>query len=213
MEKGEAFNFLCRVAQGIAIMFGPSCETLIHDMSVPKHPILAIYNNQVSNRDIGSTEDIFGEKDNFDPIILSGDRDYVNHLAITRTGKHVKSSTFHIRGQDFHYALGINYDFTAFIPFNRVIADLMSVGTELGSEISLARETHLSDIFDECLASIGIPIDEMKKKDRLRLVALLDQKNAFSFQKSVPFISEKLNLSRYTVYKYIKEVVENEPSA
>lgn len=44
MTYEEAFEFLDRTAKGIAQMFGSSCETLVHDMSVPDHPILSIYN-------------------------------------------------------------------------------------------------------------------------------------------------------------------------
>ena len=42
MDREEALDFLNRVARGIAEMFGSNCETLVHDMSVPKHPIVVI---------------------------------------------------------------------------------------------------------------------------------------------------------------------------
>ena len=32
MRQEEAFEFLCRLAQGIASMFGDSCETVVHEM-------------------------------------------------------------------------------------------------------------------------------------------------------------------------------------
>ena len=60
MEKDEVLDFLKRLAESIAVMFGDCCETLVHDMSVPGHPILAIYNGKVSGREIGSTQDIYG---------------------------------------------------------------------------------------------------------------------------------------------------------
>lgn len=60
MTYEEAFEFLDRTAKGIAQMFGSSCETLVHDMSVPDHPILSIYNGHVSGREVGSTMDIMG---------------------------------------------------------------------------------------------------------------------------------------------------------
>ena len=41
-------------------MFGSTCETLVHDMGVPTHPILSIYNGHVSGREVGSTMDIMG---------------------------------------------------------------------------------------------------------------------------------------------------------
>ena len=33
MRQEEAFEFLCRLAQGIASMFGDSCETVVPEMS------------------------------------------------------------------------------------------------------------------------------------------------------------------------------------
>lgn len=44
MDREEAFEFLDRTARGIAEMFGSTCETLVHDMGDPRHPILSIYN-------------------------------------------------------------------------------------------------------------------------------------------------------------------------
>ena len=60
MTRDQAFEFLDRTARGIAEMFGSSCETLVHDMGVPTHPILSIYNGHVSGREVGSTMDIMG---------------------------------------------------------------------------------------------------------------------------------------------------------
>ena len=40
VTREEAFEFLDRTARGIAEMFGSSCETLVHDMGDPTHPIV-----------------------------------------------------------------------------------------------------------------------------------------------------------------------------
>ena len=40
----------------------------------------------------------------------------------------------------------------------------------------------------------------------MKIVALLDQKNAFSFRKSVPYVAKRLQVSRYTVYKYLDQL-------
>ena len=53
MTRDEAFEFLDRTARGIAETFGSSCETLVHDMGLPSHPILSIYNGHVSGREVG----------------------------------------------------------------------------------------------------------------------------------------------------------------
>ena len=49
----------------------------------------------------------------------------------------------------------------------------------------------------------------MKKNDRVQLIALLMQRNAFSFQKSITYVAEQLQVSRYTIYKYCHEVEAN----
>ena len=60
MTRKEAFNMLDQMARGIAEMFGSNCETIIHDLEDPHHPILAIYNGHVSGRTVGSTQDLTG---------------------------------------------------------------------------------------------------------------------------------------------------------
>jgi len=205
MNKAEAFEFLCRTAEGIAIMLGPTCETLVHDMSVPNHPILAIFNGHVSNREVGSTVDILGLKSDADTTVYGGE-DYINHLVITPSGKMIKSSTFHMSGEDYKFGLGINFDFTTLANANRFLNEFLSVGTELQSAISQVREDHLTKIFDECVSTFGKPVDKMNKAERLELVSMLHKKDAFSFQKSVPFVADRLKISRFTVYKYIKEL-------
>ena len=58
MKKDELFTILDTVARGVAETFGPNCETLIQDLTTLSHPILAIYNSQVTGRSVGSTTSI-----------------------------------------------------------------------------------------------------------------------------------------------------------
>lgn len=207
MNREEALDFMNRVAKGIAVTFGGSCETLIHDMSVPGHPIIAIYNGHVTGREAGSIVDVLGSTKDVDDIVSGVD--FVNHLAVTPEGRQIKSSTFQLVGDDYKYALGINFDFTDLVNANRLFLGLMNVGGDLQSAIWQAGEGMLSEVFDEALAIVGKPLEEMGKKDRMKLIRLLKDKNAFNIQKSVPFVSEKLGVSRYTVYNYLNELDKN----
>lgn len=207
-EKDRAFDFLNRTIEGIAKMFGTSCETLIHDMTKPGHPILAIYNGHVSGRSIGSTADIYGLYEGTNEVFFT-DRDYVDHLVITSAGRHVKSSTFNYIGEEYHYAMGINFDYSSILSASNLLVELSHAGSDLQSAIKSDEVTYIKDLFDACMTSIGVSIDRMKKADRYRLVALLHQKKAFSYQKSVLYVAEKLNVSRYTIYKYLNEIKEN----
>lgn len=209
-EQERILDFLKRTAEGISQTFGSSCETLIHDMTKPGHPLVAIYNAHVSGRQIGSTADIFGgdlgpESSGCEYI----QEDAINTLVLSRTGRYIKSTTIHYRGKGYHFALGINFDYTALIPSVNILRELTQTSTELGSHLDSQRKLQIDEVFDECVRSIGKPIDEMKKQDKLQLIALLMSKKVFELQKAVTYVADRLNISRYTVYKYIHEIEGN----
>ena len=204
MTRDQAFEFLDRTARGIAEMFGASCETLVQDMSDPSHPILAIYNGQVSGREVGSTADIMGSTRLIDETAMT--TDFVNLYATTPSGAQLKSSTFHMIGEDYNLALGIDFDYSSLVFANRILVDLMSADADLQSALWEDGDNGLAQIFDECLAAVGKPVSALTKNDRIRVVALLEQKNAFSYRKSVPFVAKHLQVSRYTIYKYLDQI-------
>lgn len=207
MTRDQAFEFLDRTARGIAEMFGSSCETLVHDMGVPTHPILSIYNGHVSGREVGSTMDIMGIGLELDEQASTTDQ--VNLAATTPDGRKTKSSTFHMIGEDYNLALGINFDYTSLVFANRILGDLISSGSDLQSALWQEGDSRqLADLFQRCLTSLGKPVEALNKRDRIRLVAMLEERNAFSFRKSVPYVAKHLGVSRYTVYKYLGEIAD-----
>lgn len=116
-------------------------------------------------------------------------------------------------GEDYDLALGIDFDFTALSYANRTLMGLMNAEADLQSALWAGGAGQLHQIFEECLAALGKPIEELNKKDRFRLVTLLDQKNVFSFRKSVPFVASRLKVSRYTIYKYLGELADEKAAA
>jgi len=201
LTRDEAFAFLDRLACGIAEMFGTSCETVIHDFFIPSHPVLAIYHGHISERELGSTMDLTGLEQKVD---FEGD--VINLLATTPRGQQVKSSTFSLRGEDFHLALGINYDFTPLAYANRALLDLMRTDVDFRSAVYQNRDTRISELFQQSADRIGKPVREMNKADRLRIVEMLAQHDAFSYRRAVPYVAAQLGVSRYTIYKYLDEV-------
>jgi predicted transcriptional regulator YheO len=136
--------------------------------------------------------------------------DQVNLAATTPDGRQTKSSTFHMIGEDYNLALGINFDYTSLVFANRILVDLMSAQSDLQSALWQEGDSRqLADIFDQCVSSTGKPVDALTKKDRVRVIAMLEQRNAFSFRKAVPYIAKHLGVSRYTVYKYLGELAEH----
>ena len=206
MNKEEAYKFLCQVAEGAAEMFGSTCETLIHDMSGDFIETTAIHNGHVSGRKVGSTYSIFGNDTRNSDSTVDLSKNYVNKLVVLPSGKMVKSSTFHLRGSDFHYALGFNLDITVMDQMRRVLDNLTSVEAELRESITKTEDPQVESLYQTCLAIINKPVDQMKKADRLAMVRLLKDRNAFTIQRSVPYIADRLKISKYSIYKYLSEI-------
>lgn len=207
MNKEEAFAFLNRLADGISKTLGNNCETVIHDIKNETHSIVAIYNGHVTGRKVGDKLDLLGSKENSSELynnIVNG-IDYINCQGVNENGNLLKSSTFYLAGEDYHYALGINFDYTSFFIAENALKEFMKVGKDVHEAINESGEVKLAAIFEECLHTIGKPISMMNKDDKIKLAALLNERNAFSIQKSIPFISKKMHISRSTLYSYLSK--------
>ena len=209
MTRDDMLAFLKNEARGIATMFGPNCETLVHDMTRPGHPILAIYNGSVTGRDVGSTADIFGDIGDYDETIYKN-KDYTNQMVLSRDGRTLKSTTFNIVGDDFHFALGINMDITHMVRATQMLSEMTATSGDLQQTLMQDARSQLEELLRECISAVGKDPEQMKKTDRMRIIRMLYKRRAFTYQKSVAIVAERLNVSRYTVYKYMHELEEME---
>ena len=209
MHREEMLAFLKNEASGIAKMFGPNCETIVHDMTRPGHPILAIYNGTVTGREVGSTADIFGDIGDYDETVYKN-KDYTNQLVLSRDGRTLKSSTFNIVGNDFHFALGINMDITNMVRATQMLSEMSATSGDLQQTLMQDARSQLEELLRECVSAVGKEPEAMKKTDRMRIIRMLYKRRAFTYQKSVAIVAERLNVSRYTVYKYMHELEEAE---
>lgn len=207
MTKKEAFDFLDRMARGIAVMFGEQCETIVHEMDGQKVKNLAIYNGHVSGRTTGSTLSIYGRDtmmDEEDPKAKL-DLDYVNQMVITSSGKTMKSSTFHFWGEDYHFALGINYDISVMSQMSRIMDGLLRTDATLQTSL-FGTGNSMEEVFESCSEMVKRPFSQMQKADRLTLVSILKEKGFFQMQRSVPYAAERLGVTKYTIYNYLNEL-------
>ena len=132
MTKSEAFLFLDRMARGIALIFGESCETIIHDFSDGMMTNIAIYNGSVSGRNVGSHNGILDSSlVDTNQIQKIGTHDIVNQLVHLKNGRTVKSSTFFLTGEDYILALGINYEITLMTQMEQFLSSITSHSGDL----------------------------------------------------------------------------------
>ena len=128
----------------------------------------------------------------------------MNCRVVTTGGKTIKSSTIYFKSENYHYGLGINFDISQYAGMRDALDKLISTSTKLEEE--LFSRQNINQIMNECISSIGVPIEKMGKYDRMRIVQLLYERNVFQMQKAVPYVAERLNISRFTVYNYLREL-------
>lgn len=209
MTRDEAFELFDRLARGISLVGGPSCETIVQEIRGKAFTTLAIYNGHVSGRQVGSTLSVYGgdtiaddeEDDKFQPFV-----DINCDAAHTKDGRRIKSSTWLVRGDDYVMGLGVNMDVTEISRAADLLAGLAEVGSELRD--TLYGTVRLADdadsMIDECLAVLGKPVEALSKVERVELVRMLDQRGFFEYQRSAPALAARLSVSKSTVYNYLK---------
>ena len=205
MEDKEMFNNLCEIAKMISETFGYHCETVIHDCEHYENFIAAIYNGHVSGRKKGDCVYVTGDPVPEDAFAnIDPGTNYMNCQVVTTGGKTIKSSTVYFKGENYHYGLGINFDISQYTGMRDALDKLISTSTELAEELH-SRQS-INQILNECISQAGVPVEEMGKHDRMRVIRMLHERNVFQMQKAVPYVAERLKVSRYTVYNYLREL-------
>jgi len=208
--KKSLLAFYTRLARGIAVQFGSSCEVVVHDLQAGdhEHSIVAIENGHVSGRKIGDgpSHIVLQSLQNSEQPL----EDRLAYLTRTRDGKILKSSTIYIRDEEGKVIgiFGINFD----ISLLAAAADQLRAftGTESGDAQAEPISMNIADLLDELIdqsaRAVGKPAALMTKDDKIQFVRMLNDAGAFLITKSGPKVCQYLGISKYTLYSYLDEI-------
>ncbi|MBQ8637755.1 MAG: PAS domain-containing protein [Lachnospiraceae bacterium] len=205
MKKDELFLLLNTIAKGIADTFGPDCETLIQDLDTTDHRILSIYHGHVSGRQTGSVTDILGSTSDSSLDLSRLQQPHVGMLA-KRGGRKIKSTTLPFAAEDGVLGLGINFDYTNLALAEQALKALTAVNGYLYDDIRKNQPSHIDALLQEASRSLSSPLKQLNKKERHQLLTRLHLNHFFEQQRAIPYLAEQLDVSRYTIYKDLKEL-------
>jgi predicted transcriptional regulator YheO len=200
------------IVDGIADTFGSNCEVVLHDLAHPKTSVVYVRNGHVTDRKVGD-----GIRDLVLDVLRSPDFQedaLTNYESSVVKGKSIKSTTIVIRDakQKVIGALCINFDITCMNLIKSTINELASVGSPSAArdqdmEIENADVLDiLNHIISHTIAESGKLPENMKKDDFLKIIKFMDEKGVFLIKNSVDWVARKLNLSKFTIYGYLKEI-------
>lgn len=206
------------VVQGLAELFGTNCEVVLHDLSAIPASVVAIENGHVTGRDLGDppTDQMLRTLRNVDRV------PDVRIYASSREGKVLKSLAVTLRGREAQPIgiLGVNFDVSEMVQVQRALATLTALG-RLGSEaVPVTEEIFSGDIRDVLAGMIAATLREMGKTpaamsrdEKMEVVKRLEERGAFLVKRSAEQVAEALDLSRFTVFAYLKEIRQDDRRA
>jgi predicted transcriptional regulator YheO len=206
-------NQLKSVIDGLAATLGPNYEFVIHDFSDPAHSLIHIAGN-VTNRVVGAplTDRLLkAYRENGDKS-----SDILNLHSVTSDGSPIRSSSFFIRDSRGKVvgSLGMNINVFEYQFAQKVLERLCS--GEIGDKPAHTDDVLFPDsvadmvskIVDETFKNNPKMIGLMDKEERLSLIRELEQKGVFLMKGAVEEVSARLGLSRFSIYKYLKECAQ-----
>lgn len=198
------------IAKGLHVMWGDKSEIIIHDLKQPESSVIFVA-GELTNRDLGApiTDLVLRTiKNNEDPD------DILNYKINTDDGRVFKSSTIFIKNEigKVEFCLCINIDITEILMTQNIISNFTATKAEKtdnnGQQENFAKNIDeiLINLIDNAKKQVDKPITYMTKDDKLKIIKFLDDRGAFTITKSVETVAEELNVSKFTVYNYLKEI-------
>lgn len=200
-----------QTVDGLSQMLGRRYEVILHDLSHMESSIVAI-KGDVTHREIG------GPATNYLLQVLKkyGDEapDSINYRSVLPDGRILRSSTMFIRDDERHIigSLCINQDLTDYIVASKMMQDLCSfhepVSTDYEPQEMFAHDINevVESIVHSELEMVRKPVAYMQKEDKLEVVESLENKGIFDVKGAVEYVAERLGVTNFTVYNYLKEV-------
>ncbi|WP_461210920.1 helix-turn-helix transcriptional regulator [Desulfocurvus sp. DL9XJH121] len=197
------------VARVLHLTLGNRCEVAVHDFRDLEHSMVHIEGN-ITNRPIGAPVTDLVVK----ALRKEGDgvRDILNYSTTTRDGRALKSSTCFVRdrGGKVIGALCINLETTDMINAISMMQEMTSIrpgeDCQEPQDETFAHTVHETNesLMDDAMRKIGKHPGTMNRDERIRLVSVLDDYGAFLIKGMVDYVAERLGVSKFTIYNYLK---------
>ncbi len=187
----------------IGKLFYPHVEVVLHDLKIQK---LVYIVNAFSKREIG--DEILNDiKD-----IKALTSDIVGpYEKINIDGRRVKTVSTIIRDEK-NNPIGmicINFDIEIFNNIFKSIKGFLDLNHNSNKPNLLFSQdwrSHTNSIINQYLEQKNKKIEELKIKEKKDLIYFLHKEGIFSIRNVVVYLCELLNISRATIYKWLKEL-------
>lgn len=188
------------VAEAITLLLHPYAEVVLHDLRTGL--IAGIYNN-FSKRKIGD-ESLLEE--------IAGYRKFPNvfpaYLKTNWDGRKIKSISATLRDQKGKVIglLCINLDLTKWEELHQFLEGWINYATYPQPSVLFKDDWRekINSYVSDYLTKAGATLKSLGKDKKKALIIALHQEGAFKAKNAASYVADVLNLSRATIYNYLK---------
>ena len=213
-KKVEAY---IPIVKFIAAICGPRCEVALHYLDDINHSIIAIENGYITGRKVGDglVDLALGsvlDKGNKDKAVIA------NIYGNSPDNKRLRMSGYFIRDEDEEMIglLNVTVDISDYIWMKNILErELMMTegnGTALPLGASDSKQHALSAaemvdlVCNQAMEQLGFTDPrKMRKGDKMKVIAMLNDKNLFAMKGIIKLTAKKLEVSEPSVYRYVRE--------
>lgn len=216
-KYGPIFGHYVMIARALSRMFAPTLETVVHDLRNPEESIIAIFNGQLTGREVGDPATDLGRQ------LMEGEFPdvVVGYENMSPNGQKLKSSSLAIRDESGELlgVMGLNFNISYFEQFGKFIEQLIA-----GQDSELVPHAeHFKKIAPEQLNTPHEDIKEaidrfiianswntriLSNREKRELVEYLYSNGYFKNRSAVTIIAKELGLTRTSVYNYKNDYIE-----
>ncbi|ACA31582.1 helix-turn-helix transcriptional regulator [Histophilus somni] len=209
-EDHTILNSYIAVVEGISALIGEHCEIVLHSLEDLEHSAICIANGHNTNRQVGSPITNFALTSLHNMQTESVSKPYFTR---SKSKGLMKSVTIAIRNGNQRIigllCININLD----IPMSQFIQALMPAP----EQVEMSAVNFASSVEELVVQTIEQTIEEITA-DRLvanhnknrQIVLSLYEKGIFDIKDAINLVAERLNISRHTVYLYIRQLKQEQ---
>ncbi len=188
------------VAEAISLLLFPHAEVVIHDLRTGC--IRAVFNNLSKRR--------AGDESSLDEIDKLSDTQEVfpPYFKINWDGRKMKSVTAVLRSSQGKPIglLCINLDISKWEEMHHFILDLIKPATEMPDFLFKNDWREKINIYVSCyLKQHALCLESLDKAEKKELLLALHKEGAFNTKNAASYVADVLQISRATVYNYLKD--------
>lgn len=205
-EDRTILNSYIAVVEGVSALIGAHCEIVLHSLEDLERSAISIANGHNTNRKVGSPITDFALKSLHSMQTESVSEPY---FTTAKSGGLMKSVTIAIRNRSQRIigllCININLD----VPLTQFMQSLLPTAEQ--QETSLVNfassvEDLVAQTIEQTIEEITADRQVANNNKNRQIVLSLFEKGIFDIKDAINLVAERLDISRHTVYLYIRQI-------